>query len=282
MKYIIPAVIIIIALAVFLYLENTILDNREYPISYSRLPEGFDGYRIAHLSDVHNTLNRRLQASILQSLREHKPDIIVITGDLLDSRRTNVTAAVSFIERLAPIAPVYYVPGNHEGRIPEAYRQFHSQCLGKPNITLMEDESLVLTRNNDHINLIGLSDPHFNGFHGDEKAASVKRQLERFIKPDEFNMLLIHRPELIRTYGECGVDLALTGHAHGGQIRLPFVGGLFAPGQGLLPWLTSDVHEYQGCQLVISRGIGNSLAPFRIFNHPEVIIITLNKNERTA
>lgn len=239
---------------------NTALELNTISLQDANLPAGFDGYRIAHISDFHNAAN--MTDDVLESLEAAKPDIICITGDLIDSRLTNIEAALNLVEGATKIAPCYYITGNHESRLKlEAYESLLDGLTAK-NVTVLDDEQVMLDRNGEQIALVG-------HFWGDTKDVG---SISDF---DGYRILLSHQPEAIDDYVAAGYNLVLSGHAHGGQFRLPFVGGLFAPGQGLFPKYDAGVFNQENTAMVVSRGIGNSLFPIRINNRPEVILIEL-------
>ena len=242
---------------------NSALECNTYTVSSTQLPSGFHGYRIAHISDVHNTEIGKDNSKLLAMLRQAEPDMIAITGDLIDSRRTNVEIALAFIREAVKIAPCYYAPGNHESRV-EEYLELKAG-MEAAGVVILEDTQTEIRLGNDVITVIGLMDPDF------ETGALEELQAE----DEGFTLLLSHRPELFDTYAEKNIDLALSGHAHGGQIRIPFLGGLIAPHQGLFPEYDSGLYKKDGTNMVVSRGIGNSLFPFRVNNRPEIVLIEL-------
>ena len=238
-------------------------------------PRAFDGCKIAHISDLHNTEIGKNNETLLNMLREAKPDIIAITGDLIDSRKTDVAAALHFAGEAVKIAPCYYVTGNHEARASE-YDALKTGLI-KLGVTVLENEKTELEREGEKITLIGVKDPSFSSdylFHDEE--AIMEAQLKALVdKDDGFTLLLSHRPELFDVYVTCNADLVLSGHAHGGQFRLPFMGGLAAPNQGLFPKYDAGLFSEGKTKMLVSRGIGNSIFPFRVNNRPEVILIEL-------
>lgn len=237
----------------------------KYDISLSRLPRGFDGFSIALLSDIHG----QVADNLLALLRESQPEIIAITGDLVDSRRQELTAALAFVRDAAAIAPCFYVPGNHESRLPQY--PLLASGLKKRGVTIPDDRAVFISRGGSQIQLLGLADPGFPG--GQER---MERALERICSGDWFRLLLSHRPEYFPMYSRFGIDLTLSGHAHGGQVRLPGIGGLFAPGQGFFPKWDGGIYQNGGSTLAVSRGLGNSAAPLRIHNPPEIVKLTLH------
>lgn len=271
--------VFLLALIIWTAWGNTALELNTYTVSSEKLPKIFDGYRIAHISDLHNAKMGNDNENLLSMLREAKPNIIAITGDLIDSRNTDIETALQFTKEAVKIAPCYYVTGNHEARVDEY--QSLKEGLNKVGVTILEDERTDLELSGEHIALLGVNDPSFNTDYllGDDSDVIDTRLKQLTIETDTFTVLLSHRPELFDVYAENDVDLVLAGHAHGGQFRLPFVGGLAAPNQGLFPKYDSGLYTKDNTNMIVSRGIGNSLFPFRFNNRPEVILIEL-KSEK--
>lgn len=266
-------------LLIYLYNQNTYLKQTVYNIEVDKAVD-VKGYKIAQISDFHNTNSTRLKNSIISALKSNKPDIIVITGDLIDSRKTNIACAKEFLERLIAITTTYYVLGNHESRnenIQEVIDTFSST-----GVKILRDEKIKLQ---DGLELIGLDDVNFSIPEKEQKSLStpqvtLKETLKHNLKSihyknDSCTVLITHRPEFLSTYAKCNIDIALTGHAHGGQVRLPIIGGLFAPGQGYFPRYTNGVHTKNQTTMVVSRGIGNSKFPFRFNNRPEIVFVNI-------
>lgn len=259
---------------------NTALMASEISIFSDRLPASFSGYRIAHVSDLHNAEFGEDNATLLQILSDSKPDIIVITGDLIDAQHTDVEIALNFAQESVRIAPTYYVTGNHEAVCSE-YDTLKNG-LEAAGMTVLEDEIVYLEREGETITLLGLADPDFT-IKGDlfgEVPAMVSTKLKDMLEQNTvYSVLLSHRPELFETYVTCGVDLVLSGHAHGGQFRLPFVGGMIAPDQGLFPKYDAGLYTGGNTNMIVSRGLGNSVIPIRFNNRPEIILIALQAGD---
>lgn len=272
---------LLIALIAWTVWSNTALELNTYKVASKKLSDAFDGYRIAHVSDLHNAEMGDGNEKLLAMLREAEPDIIAITGDLIDSRNTDVAVALAFAEDAVQIAPCYYVTGNHEARVSE-YGELKAG-LEAAGVVVLENERAEIELSEETITLLGVDDPSFNTDYlfGDDVTV-ISTQLAGITKEDEFTVLLSHRPELFDTYVEYGMDLVLSGHAHGGQFRLPFVGGLVAPNQGFFPEYDSGLYTEDGTNMIVSRGIGNSIVPFRFNNRPEVILIELQSEETYA
>lgn len=245
----------------------------------TKVPQAFDGYKILQVSDLHNHLFGNEQSNLISRVKAENPNLIVITGDLIDRRHTDIDTAMSFIRNIVSIAPVYFVQGNHEARLPERGKLY--KLLKKAGVTILDDSYIDIKKDNESIRIIGLADPSLYACGSDEVDNEIQKRLKQTLlklidnSSKSFNILLSHRPDLINIYSECGADLVFSGHAHGGQVRLPFIGGLYSPGQGVFPRLTSGIHNYGNTSLVISRGLGNSLFPLRIFNPPEIVVLEL-------
>ena len=268
-------------LAGFCTWQNNDLTVSRSQVMSGRIPAEFDGYTIVQVSDLHNEEFGRGQRRIMSKLAEQNPDVIVITGDMIDSRNTDVEKALDFAQQAAEVAPCYYVPGNHENRIPEAYEQLKTG-LRESGIIILENEAVELERDGKVITLMGVLDPIFNVGKTDETGNILKDerlvmegQLKNLDSLNRFTILLSHRPEMLDVYAEAGLDLVFTGHAHGGQWRLPGIGGVIAPGQGFFPAYTEGAHTAGDTTMYVSRGLGNSLMPIRIFNRPELVVVEL-------
>lgn len=262
-------------MGIYLAYENNTLSVSEYNIVDSSIPNDFDAYKIIQISDFHNTKSKTLTNDLIQEIKKQKPNIIVITGDLIDAKKTDINTAIHFIEKIKEIAPIYFVTGNHETSTSE-YANLKDQ-LEKNNVKVLDGDIEVLKRNDKRINLIGISDPSIIHDSFIDDAEIITGELNNIeYNKDNYTILLSHRPELFDTYVEEKLNLVLTGHAHGGQIRIPFIGGVVAPNQGLFPKYTSGAFQQNDTTMIVSRGIGNSILPFRINNRPELVVITLH------
>lgn len=252
--------------------------NARVEIRDEKIPAAFDGFVLCQVSDVHNEARGEGNAALLRALREAAPDLICITGDFLDSRRTDLDFALELAGQLAEIAPAVYATGNHEARRMDLSAL--EAGLAARGVRVLRDGWTPLARGGEEIALLGLDDPGFAAGEDWTLAEGLDQTQARLSAllaqaGDRFSLVLSHRPELLPAYAEAGADLVLSGHAHGGQVRLPGIGGLFAPGQGILPRLTSGVHARGETRLVVSRGLGNSAFPLRVFNPPEIVTVTL-------
>ena len=267
---------VLLVLIIWTIWGNTALMVSTVTVSSNRIPTAFNGFLIAQVSDLHNAVFGENNAELLQILSECKPNIIVVTGDLVDAEHTDIDVALDFAKEAAQIAGTYYVTGNHEGSLSQ-YDELKTG-LESMGVVVLEDASMQLEYNGEKVTLIGLSDPSFTlkGNMIGEVPAMVDTKLRGLIgDKDDYTILLSHRPELFETYVNCGVDLVLSGHAHGGQFRLPFIGGLVAPNQGLFPKYDAGLYTKGDTNMIVCRGLGNSIIPIRFNNRPEIVLLEL-------
>ncbi len=265
------AVLLLLALIAWIVWGNTVVQLHEISVSHEGLPDAFDGFRIAQISDLHNAEFGDQNERLLSLLRESEPDIIVLTGDLIDSRRTDVEIALSFVKQAIKIAPLYYVTGNHEFRVPEDYAKLELGMM-EAGVCVLHEDTVILEKDGQQIRLAGIDAPNFYNFSEDYAQALIA-----LCDDEEYTVLLSHNPEYFDSYVEAGAELILSGHAHGGQFRLPFLGGMVAPGQGFFPEYDAGAYTSEKSTLVVSRGLGNSLFPFRLNNPPEIVLVELHR-----
>ncbi len=262
-------------LTLWLWWSNNSLSVEEYTFTSSRLGAGWDGARIVHLSDLHGKEFGADNTRLLAAVREAAPELIVITGDIADAQ-SGLDAIPALLEGLVGIAPTYYISGNHEwgaGFIGEL-----RQMLKAANVTYLRNEAVTLQRSGDTIVLAGIEDP--NGYADQKAPAQVAADIyARY--GDPFWLLLAHRNNHFPgEYCLLGADLTLCGHGHGGIWRLPFTDGLISTTMELFPSYTNglytcDCGSCDGSAVLVHRGLGNSPRIPRLFNRPEVAVLTL-------
>ncbi|MCI9608823.1 MAG: metallophosphoesterase [Oscillibacter sp.] len=258
----------------YVHWGNTALQTASFFPAFRELPQGFDGCRLVVLGDLHSTWFGEKNETLLEAVRAQEPEYIFLVGDLLDAFRdlpqgyAGETAA-----GLTAIAPTYYVTGNHEwavGDVPELKKTLEAQ-----GVTVLSNQFVTLERNGDTAVLAGIDDP--NGY-ADQKSPETLAEEVRAAYGDPFWMLLAHRNDHFpEQYSLLGADLVISGHGHGGVIRLPFTDGLLSTDRTFFPSYTAGLYEKNGSALFVTRGLGNSGPSFRLFNRPEVAVVTLRR-----
>ncbi len=268
MKKILKFIVFCLVFYIFLILNNEWITVSEYEYESEKVPSAFDGFKITQISDLHDAEFGNNHERLIKKVQKTEPDVIFITGDLIDSRRYDLSQSLRAVEQLTEIAPVYYVLGNHEVATNEM--QLIYEALENLGVQTLKNESTMIEKAGQSIVIAGIEDPLMGKSVGDMLDIATKK-----VSSEQMTLVLSHRPEKFKAYVEHGVDLVFTGHAHGGQIRLPFIGGLVAPSQGWIPTYTDGIFYETDTTMVISRGLGNSVFPFRIFNRPEIVQVQL-------
>lgn len=280
MIYIIIAVIITLILIVFCYYQNNTIDKTEYIIQSDKI-EG--GVTIAHLSDLHSKPFKK----VLKKLDEIKPDIIAVTGDYINDKCKNKEKMMKFGRELLNRAPVFYITGNHERRL-ENFSELMKE-LSDLGFTVLLNETAQTEINSSVITFLGLDENQadFKDYKARKKGTfkykDMKPYFEKLDRLNGFKIVLSHFPENFESvkennYSQYDFDLQLSGHAHGGQFILPFIGPVYSPGQGLFPKYAKGSFGERP-RLIVSRGLGNAEFPLRLFNHPEINVIYLEKDK---
>ena len=273
-KKLITFIVCIICLLIYLQYENKALEITTIEVEDSKIPKSFDNFSIIQISDLHDAEFGKNQKNLIERVKEIDPDIIVITGDFIDFSRYNIENSSNFIYGVSDSCEVYYVPGNHEAALKSRYEEVQNN-LQKAEATVLDNQNHKICKDNECINLIGVQDISFI----ENKDENILENTISELKEESlYNILLSHRPNLWKIYEKAGMDLVLSGHAHGGQIRLPFTNGLYAPDQGVFPQYTSGANKFGNTLVVISRGLGNSRFPFRVNNRPEIVNIILHSS----
>ncbi|WP_294855034.1 metallophosphoesterase [uncultured Oscillibacter sp.] len=267
--------LIFLALAGFVIWDNNALEVTRAEFSSVRLPAGFDGLVVVQLSDLHGKEFGEGNKRLLDAVAAQSPDLIAVTGDLVDENtKRPLQYAAAIGGALSALAPTYYVTGNHEW----ALRQAEDVCaaLESAGVTCLRNQTVPIERDGERILLSGVDDP--NAYADQKTPEDMTRELLEAYGENDFRLLLAHRNNLFATeYYRLGYDLTLAGHGHGGLIRLPFTDGLIDPHQGLLPSYTAGFYTVEGAKLFVSRGLGNIFPSARLFNRPEVAVLTLRR-----
>ncbi len=271
--------VLIVAFVVWLYVTNVIITVTDYTVTLSPEYAELDGLVIVQVADLHNREYSDNGDRLVELVAKAQPDMVVFTGDTIDSRSTDIDRAMYVVEGIADMfraqgaetLPMYLVSGNHEARMPEKFSIFKER-LKNAGVTVLEDESVIYTKGEQTVQVVGLCDPDFRV--GDDYSTTATA-LTELVDDEMFTLCLSHRPELYTAYMSSGAELTLCGHAHGGQVRIPFVGAVLAPNQGFFPEYAEGMFSDGGSAMIVSRGIGNSVVPVRVNNPSEVVRVTL-------
>ncbi|MGG3621967.1 metallophosphoesterase [Bacillus gobiensis] len=276
-RFFIILIVLVTLLIVFFNYENNSIMTSEINIHSNKVPHNFDGFRIVHLSDLHSKAFGKNQSGVIQKVKELNPDLIVFTGDLVDQKNYDEKPSLDLMQESVKISPVYFVTGNHE-RFSGKFSSLEEKLRGL-GVNVMRNTHESIQIGQEEIHILGIDDPSMGNESITEYSAAeeaIKNSLQGIKKEGSFKILLSHRPELFSLYTQFDMDLILSGHAHGGQFRIPFIGGVIAPNQGFFPQYTSGKYNMNHSSMIVSRGLGNSVIPQRVLNRPEIISITLS------
>ncbi len=240
---------------------------KNYIIEDKNLPASFDGFRIAQVSDLHNAVFGKDNSRLIQKVRDTSPDIIALTGDTVDENTRDFEAVTALIKELSEIAPCYYVTGNHEAWIYKDYLPFEKNTAGYAQF--LHNSSVKIERDDDFLLIQGLDDPNY--------LYTFRDSVTALAREEGYKILLSHRPERFEDYVDGGFNLVLSGHTHGGQVRLPFIGAIVAPTQKFFPKYDSGLYSEDKTNMIVSNGLGTSVLPIRFNNPPEIVIVKLSR-----
>jgi len=275
--FLIVLLVIFVVSVIILIDSNTRLVTTEFELFYDNLPAAYDGFRIVLLADLHGAEHGKDNEKLIEQVKAANPDIITIAGDLIDRYQPGRPVEKQFetaerlVEQLIPIAPVYYVTGNHEW----------DSGMVRPLLDMLTESGVNVLRNqhvklpstgNGNIILAGIDDP--GGPADMIKPADLIERVKKNENPD-FLIALVHRNYSLRPLSDLGVDLILSAHAHGGMVRLPFTDGLVGPSMEMFPTYTSGVYTDNNTNMVVTRGLGNHLGWTRFLNNPQVTVVEL-------
>lgn len=278
--YIILACIVVLtAIIIFLHLQNNIIDITHYEQKSEYI---IDSIKLVQLSDLHSKPFKK----VLEKVKALEPDVICITGDYINDQGKNKNKMLNYGKKLVDICPVYYITGNHERRL-ECFDDLMTELKGIGFIVLQNEVAQFCSRNGDKITILGLDENQasWEAYKARRNGTFEYRDMSSYFeKLDNYNsykVVLSHFPENFEgikemNYSQYDFDIQLSGHAHGGQFILPFIGPIFSPGQGLFPKYAKGSHGDRP-KLIISRGLGNAEFPFRLFNHPEINVINITE-----
>lgn len=266
----------------FVAYQNERLDVDEIQVALPQLPDALEGFRIAILADLHIAQPNAFHQSIVEAVAKARPGCILIAGDVIDNLTGAIDALTPIFAALSSIAPTVAVLGNNDC-LPSRIHSLRDMYR-RAGVVLLENEMRMLGVGGVPIQITGMLDPWAekndikpertteNQEYVPISKAIPSKQVDDVKIP---SILLVHEPQLVHQYASLAPSLIIAGHAHGGQFRLPLVGGLYSPDQGIFPALTSGLYHISGTQLIVSRGLGNHHLMLRLNNRPHIPIAIL-------
>lgn len=274
---VIAFIVLCLTFGTLIVYDNFKIDITEYNLENDNLPESFNELKIIHLSDLHNTEFGKDNEKLLRIIKEQEPDAVFVTGDTIDGFYTNIQIPINLFKEILKICDVYFVVGNHESRVNTNIHTEFIDTLSEIGVIVLKDDSAYIEKDGERIQVIGLKDASdYKIDYSEDYTEKITETINILDDKNTFSILLSHHPELFPEYKNTDIDLVFSGHAHGGQFRLPFIGGIIAPEQGLFPEYDAGVFTENNTTMVVSRGLGNSIIPVRINNSPEIVVVTFS------
>ena len=276
-----------IFILMYLYIKYNVntLEVTKYVVENKKVPKEFDGYNIVQISDLHSKLFGENNKKLIQKIKSLNPDIVVVTGDLIDGENNNYNVALDFMKEISKLYRVYYIIGNHEQKslikkYKDEYKDYFNK-LHQIDFVNLDNNKVEIVKGDSNINLYGLTVPYscYKYLFDNQETTSIDIDFleEKLVKVDreQFNILLAHTPFYFDEYEKWGADLTLCGHVHGGIVRLPLVGGLLSPARKFFP--KYDLGEYikNKSTMIVSKGLGGSKVLIRVNCKPEIVNIKL-------
>lgn len=281
MYTIVIVLLLLLVVLLRIYIDNEIPKVSNVEIKSSKLPEVFDGYKIVQLSDLHSKSFGNNNEMLIDMIDKESPNIIVMTGDMVTANEKDFTVFYSLVKELTKKYRVYYVYGNHEGELSLKLKSEITAFLKENGVIVLDNDYISIEKNNEKINLYGLCyTQKYYSYKGGKKHIITENYIKNklgTIDKNKYNILLTHNPLFFDAYSGYGFDLILSGHVHGGLIRLPFIGGILSPERKFFPQYSAGVYEKGNSKLVVSRGLSRGTKGFRFFNRPDVVSITFKK-----
>lgn len=267
----------------FLYWGNKSFEVSKYIVEDKNIPKGFHNFKIVHLSDFHS--NYFINDKILMQVNEENPNIIIITGDMVNKydMRGEIDKFLNLAQNLSNKYKTYLIWGNHENRLKDGDKKYLFLKLKKYNICVLDNDNARIYINKEYINIYGINLPNeFYNVKDIKKRSLLKNKIEKLLeslKKNQYNILLVHNPLFFDDYIKYNVNIIFSGHVHGGMIRLPLVGALLSPERKFFPKYNKGIYETKNKFMIVSRGPGHSRPGIRIKNKPEFIIATFKCKE---
>lgn len=261
------------------------IDVSKYEVASSKVPKAFDGFKILQLSDLHNRRFNKNNKKIVKIIEKQKPDIIVMTGDMVSSNSTGFSNFFLLVEELDGKYPIYYIFGNHEQRLSVEKQSLIIGKLREYGVKVLNNQQEFITKDDESIQIFGLNQEliYYTNYLKSKKTYSYEtKDMENAIRKADskkFNILLAHNPLYFETYEKWGADLTFSGHVHGGIIQIPFIGGFLSPERKLFPKYSGGEYEINDSKMIVSRGLGYTKINLRFFNNPEICVVELKSKK---
>ena len=276
-----------IFILMYLYIKYNVntLEVTKYVVENKKVPKEFDGYNIVQISDFHSKLFGENNKKLIQKIKSLNPDIVVVTGDLIDGENNNYNVALDFMKEISKLYRVYYIIGNHEQKslikkYKDEYKDYFNK-LHQIDFVNLDNNKVEIVKGDSNINLYGLTVPYscYKYLFDNQETTSIDIDFleEKLGKVDreQFNILLAHTPFYFDEYEKWGADLTLCGHVHGGIVRLPLVGGLLSPDRKFFPKYDLGEYTKNKSTMIVSKGLGGSKVLIRVNCKPEIVNIKL-------
>lgn len=276
-----------IFILMYLYIKYNVntLEVTKYVVENKKVPKEFDGYNIVQISDLHSKLFGENNKKLIQKIKSLNPDIVVVTGDLIDGENNNYNVALDFMKEISKLYRVYYIIGNHEQKslikkYKDEYKDYFNK-LHQIDFVNLDNNKVEIVKGDSNINLYGLTVPYscYKYLFDNQETTSIDIDFleEKLGKVDreQFNILLAHTPFYFDEYEKWGADLTLCGHVHGGIVRLPIVGGLLSPDRKFFPKYDLGKYIKNKSTMIVSKGLGGSKVLIRVNCKPEIVNIKL-------
>ena len=247
----------------YLFFQLESVAVTKYMVQVKNLPSSFSGFTILHLTDLHSKEYGNNQKRLINLINRFEFDLVAVTGDMVDQYNPEVFPAVRLIQGLPKNKPVYFVSGNHDWWT----ENIILEPLLSEGVHIIENSNQKLTRGDQHVWIMGVDDPYLG-----KDNLDLALEGTGDLSP---KLLLAHAPNIFSSAVQSKVDLVMAGHTHGGQVRLPFLGAIIAPGQGFFPEFDYGLFSSDNTTMIINGGLGESVLPVRFFNRPEIVLITL-------
>lgn len=276
-KKIILLIFILIICVISIISCEYMLNVSKFNIKLSKLPDEFNGYKILQLSDFHSKEFRQGNEYLIKKINEESPNIIVMTGDMINSDSDNFSIFADLAKKLASKYDVYYIFGNHEMNLSQNKQKELIDIINECGVKIINNEKQEIIKENNKINIYGLNYELQYYFSRNNFTYELMNESLENTNSDEINILLAHNPIDFKTYRKWGADLTFAGHVHGGVVRIPFLKGILSPDVNFFPKYDKGLYIEDNKSMVVSTGLGYGTLPIRLFNLPEIVVVTLEK-----